>query len=440
VEMVSQGAGVRHWWVKNGRIPPVPVDLVNPNLKELPLSTFPEINFEQIKSERDHEVEWRAVLDSGVELRKKISLDVQAPFADIVLSLKNLTGETVEIKDFGMGWQGGLGTLESEKKENDSVTRVLAYPSPSKEVQVFKAGTHLQNYLWAGIDNRYYLLAFFPDPKDFSVIIVNKDKKNPGDFKFASPSLRLAPHETRTLSLRGYTGAKGYTALKSWNLSLEHAVDFGIFGFLGKAAMKAMNTVHKITHNYGLDIILLTLGLQIIVFPFTLTSYKSMAIMKRLQPKMKEIQDRYKADPKRLSSEMMGLYKQAGTTPFSGCLPMLLQMPVFIAFFTMLRNAYELNGTPFAFWIQDLSKHDPYYVLPILTGGIMYLQQYLSGSVATDPTQKQMMLMMPVVFTVIFLRSPSGLALYWLTNSLASMNVQIWATRRYAPVLARRIS
>jgi len=430
VVMVSQGAGVQNWWVKNGRNP---VDLVNPNLKEFPLSTFPDINFEQIRSGKN-EVEWRAVLDSGAELRKRVTLDSSAPFADIVLSLKNLTRETVEVKDFGIGWQGGLGTVESERKENEGVTRILAYPSLSKEVQVFKTGTHPQNYLWAGIDNRYYFLSFFPDAKDFNSLAVLKDKKNPGDIKLYSPSIRLNPGEIREFTLRIYAGAKGYQALKSWNLSLEHSVDFGYFGFLGKTAMKAMSKVHTLTHNYGLAIILLTLGLQVIVFPFTLTSYKSMAIMKRLQPKMKEIQDRYKADPKRLSSEMMNLYKQAGTTPFSGCLPMLLQMPVLIAFYTMLRNAYELNGAPFAFWIQDLSKHDTYYVLPILTGGVMYLQQYLSGSVATDPTQKNMMRMMPIVFTFMFLSSPSGLALYWLTNSLASMIVQLWATRRYAQV------
>ncbi|OGR89438.1 MAG: hypothetical protein A3A86_03265 [Elusimicrobia bacterium RIFCSPLOWO2_01_FULL_60_11] len=430
VTMDSQGAGVRHWWVKNGRSP---VDLVNPGPKELPFGTFPEINFELVKGGKPNEAEWKAILPSGVELRKRVVLDPQAPFADIILSLRNLTEGPAEIEDFGIGWHGGLGTVESERSENDKLTRVLAYPSPSKEVRVFKTGTHQQAHLWTGIDNRYYLLALFPDSKDFNVIAVTKDKKNPGDFKLLSPSFRLAPRETRNISLKVYAGAKGYQALKGWNMSLEQAVDFGYFGFLGKAAMKAMNGVHKVTHNYGWAIIVLTFCLQLILFPFTLTSYKSMAIMKRLQPKMKEIQDRFKGDPKRLSSEMMSLYKQAGTTPFSGCLPMLIQMPVFIAFFTMLRNSYELNGAPFAFWIHDLSKHDPYYVLPILTGGVMYLQQYLSGSTATDPTQKQMMLMMPAVFTVVFLRSPSGLALYWLTNSLVSMNVQLWATRKYAP-------
>lgn len=429
VVMDSQGAGVRHWWVKNGRSP---IDLVN-TPEALPLGTFPGINFEQVKGPRANEAEWMGLLPSGVELRKKLSLDPNAPFAELALRLKNLTDETVELKDFSIGWQGGLGTGESERKDNASVTRLLAYPSPAKEVRVFKSGTHQQNFHWVGIDNRYYLVALFPKALDFNVIETEKSKTNPGVVKLISAPLSLKPGETRDLEFRIYAGAKGYKTLKSWNLSLEKAVDFGYFGFLGKTAMKAMNEVHKITHNYGLAIILLTLCLQVIVFPFTLTSYKSMAIMKRLQPKMQEIQARYKQDPKRLSSEMMNLYKQAGTTPFSGCLPMLIQMPVFIAFFTMLRNSYELNGAPFAFWIHDLSKNDPYYVLPILTGGVMYLQQYLSGSVATDPTQKQMMLMMPAVFTVVFLRSPSGLALYWLTNSLVSMNVQLWATRRYAP-------
>ena len=430
VVMDSRGASVKHWWVKNGK---PPVDLVNTATEDLPLATFPDIIFEQVQGTPPGQAEWKSFLPSGIEIRKKLSLDPESSFAEIEIKLKNLTSAPVDLEGFGLGWQKGLGTLESLKKENESDTRIIAYPTPSKETQVFKTGTHQQNFKWVAMDNRYYLFAMFPDLIDFNVIEVEKNKTQPGKVRLAAPPLRLSPAETRIIKFRVYAGAKGYHALKSWGLGLEHAVDFGFFGFLGKAALKAMAAVYKFTNNYGVSIILLTLGLQVILFPFTLTSYKSMAIMKRLQPKMQEIQARYKDDAKRLSSEMMNLYKQAGTTPFSGCLPMLAQMPVFIAFFTMLRNSYELSGAPFAFWITDLSQHDTYYILPILTGGIMYLQQFLSGSMVSDPMQKNMMLLMPAVFTVMFIRSPSGLALYWLTNSLASMGVQQWATRKYTP-------
>ncbi len=436
VVMDSQGAFIKHWWVKEGNRT---VDLVH---EGQPMETFPNVNFEQAKGSSSGEAEWKAVLPSGVECIKKLTLSAGSPFAELTLQFKNPSKVPAEISDLQIGWEGGLGTVESEKSENLRNTRVLAYPTPEKEVKVFKAGTHEQNYHWAGIDNRYYFMAMFPEGKDFNVIEAEKSKTNFGMIKLNAAPFKLAPGESKNFAMKIYAGTKGYTYLKSWNMGLENAVDFGYFGFLGRAALKAMYSVYKVTKNYGIAIILLTLGLQVIVFPLTLSSYKSMAIMKRLQPKMQDIQTRYKDDPKRLSSEMMSLYKEAGTTPFSGCLPMMIQMPVFIAFFTMLRNSYELHGAPFAGWIHDLSKADPFYVLPVLTGAIMFLQQRVSGSNTTDPTQKQMMTIMPIVFTFVFLKSPSGLALYWLTNSLVSMTVQTWASRKYAapaaPALARR--
>ena len=160
-------------------------------------------------------------------------------------------------------------------------------------------------------------------------------------------------------------------------------------------------------------------------------SYRSTAAMKKLQPKIQELQKRYKEDAKRLNQEMLSLYKESKTNPFGGCLPMILQIPVFWAFFTMLRNSYELRGTPWIFWIKDLSQHDPYYILPVVMGGGMFLQQKLSGSVG-DPTQAKVMMFMPIIFTAMFLNFPSGLVLYWLTNSILSISIQYWCTKKYA--------
>ena len=190
------------------------------------------------------------------------------------------------------------------------------------------------------------------------------------------------------------------------------------------------------TGNYGLAIILLTIGLQVLMFPLTIKSFKATLAMKKLQPKIAELQARFKGDPKRLNIEMMNLYKSSGTNPFGGCLPMLLQLPIFWALFTTLRNAYELRGAPFVGWIHDLSTPDvllhvagfPLHALPLVMGGAMFLQQRMSGA-SSDPTQKQMMTMMPIMFTFMFYGFPAGLVLYWLTNNLMTMTIQ-WSFQR----------
>jgi len=168
---------------------------------------------------------------------------------------------------------------------------------------------------------------------------------------------------------------------------------------------------------------MMTLLLQILVFPLTLKSLKAAAAMKKLQPLMKELQTKYKADPQRMNVELMNLYKTQGVNPLSGCLPMILQLPIFWALFTTLRNAYEIHGAPWIFWIHDLSMKDPYYVLPVLMGLGMLLQQKMTAT-ATDPAQAKMMMFMPVIFTFMFLKFPAGLVLYWLVNNILTVSEQ----------------
>ncbi|MBD3271461.1 MAG: membrane protein insertase YidC, partial [Elusimicrobia bacterium] len=196
----------------------------------------------------------------------------------------------------------------------------------------------------------------------------------------------------------------------------------------------ALNTLYffkGITGNYGWSIILLTMCLQVILFPLTMKSFKASMAMKKLQPHIKQIQAKYKEDPKRLNVEMMNLYKSTGTNPFGGCLPMLFQIPIFWALFTTLRNAFELRGAPFIFWIKDLSVHDPFYVLPILMGIAMLVQQRLV-SVSADPQQARMMMFMPIIFTFFFLKFPAGLVLYWFTNSILTMIGQLLIMKKEA--------
>jgi YidC/Oxa1 family membrane protein insertase len=161
------------------------------------------------------------------------------------------------------------------------------------------------------------------------------------------------------------------------------------------------------------------------MFPLTFQSLKAMAAMKKLQPEIAKLQQRYAKDPQRLNAEMMGLYKKHGANPLGGCLPMIVQMPVFVALYNALRNAWELHGASWIFWIHDLSAKDPYYVLPILMGALMFGQNKLNPAMGGDPAQQQMMTFMPIVFTLMFMNFPSGLVLYWMTNSLVSAVSQL---------------
>ena len=230
------------------------------------------------------------------------------------------------------------------------------------------------------------------------------------------PASELKPGEKRVWDMQFYIGPKNYSKLKAIGHGLDRSVDFGFFSPLAKLANSSLVYFHKITGNYGAAIIILSVLIQLMLTPLSLKSYKAMAVMKKIQPEMQSIQKRYKEDPKRMNAEVMDLYKRHGTNPLGGCLPMLLQIPVFFALFTALRNSWDLHGAPFIFWVKDLSAKDPFYVMPIVMGGIMFLQQNLNPQ-TSDPSQAAMMKWMPVIFTFMFLTFPSGLVLYWLINS-----------------------
>jgi len=239
-----------------------------------------------------------------------------------------------------------------------------------------------------------------------------------------------------------YAGPLDHTRLKSLGYGLERAVDFGWKWIkpLSKLMFRFILFCHKYIPNYGLVIIILSLLIKILFYPLTQKSMKSMRDMQKLQPKMKELRETLKGDAQKLNSEMMKLYKEHGVNPVGGCLPMLLQMPVFIALFQVLSRTIELRQAPFMLWIQDLSSPDviahlpfslPFIggnlsLLPILMGVAMFVQQKMQS---TDPKQAAMTYMMPVVFTVLFFKFPSGLVLYWLVNNILTIGHQYLMVR-----------
>jgi len=322
----------------------------------------------------------------------------------------------------------------SDDKENISLNTVKYLPTVGKKVHKIKIGTEIPlsnndiNTLWVASENRYYLTTLIPTTSNDGfrkgdILKVTKPDKN--SYPQATISLAINDNTHNKRSFKVYIGGKSLLTLKKTAPHLEKTIDFGFIGGLGKFFLESLIYIEKFTRNYGWAIVILSLIIQIITLPLSLKSLKATADMKRLQPLMREIQEKYKNDPKRMNVEMMNLYRTHKVNPLSGCLPMLLQMPIFWALFTTLRNAYELKGAGWIWWIKDLSMHDPFYILPILMGLGMFGQQFMSGA-THDPQNKMMAYIFPIIFTFMFLKFPSGVVLYWLINSILTISIQFF--------------
>lgn len=220
-----------------------------------------------------------------------------------------------------------------------------------------------------------------------------------------------------TLEFTSYLGAKALNRLSTIDSNLPQLINFGFFASIAKLLLKLLNVFHSLVSNWGLSIILVTLLVRILVLPFNIASYKSMKKMQVIQPKIQAIREKYKDDAQKMNTEVMSLMRDQKVNPLGGCLPMLLQMPIFFALYQVLGQSIELYNAPFIFWLNDLSSKDPFYVLPILMGLSMYFQMKITPS-TMDPTQAKIMQFMPLIFTVPMLALPSGLTLYMLVSTL----------------------
>jgi YidC/Oxa1 family membrane protein insertase len=294
-------------------------------------------------------------------------------------------------------------------------------------------------FVWAGVDDHYFLSAIIRPPAnahlEYAPVAIPSGALTSQAGRYVSYSVRLA---SPAQSLTFFFGPKELDELRAVDTELTKAIYFGMFAFLAVPLLGALKWVYGFVGNWGWAIITLTILINLAMFPLRHKSVVSMRKMQELQPQMKAIQDRYAkykmTDPERrgMNEEVMELYKAKGVNPASGCVPMLLTMPFLFAFYSMLSQAIEIRGADFVLWIHDLAAHDPYYVLPILTGVTMVWQQKLTPA-GVDPTQQKMMMIMPVMFTFIFLGQPSGLSLYWLVSQLWGIGQQYFTNYLIGP-------
>lgn len=278
---------------------------------------------------------------------------------------------------------------------------------------------HEGDIKWVAMQNKYFMAALIPIIKDNlkSLSRVSDTGDMAVGLEYTSINGKL---DNRFIV---YAGPKDSDRLITYNASLEEIIDYGWFSFLAKPLFKVLKLFYRFSHNYGVAIIILTIIIKIIFFPLSQKSFKSMQRMQRLQPELKIIQERYKNNRQKMGEELMRLYKENKINPLGGFLPILIQIPVFIALYNVLMYSIELRQSPFIWWIKDLSEKDPYYVTPILMGATMLIQQKMTPS-GGDPMQAKVMLIMPVIFTFMFLNFPSGLVIYWLVNNILSIAQQ----------------
>ena len=249
-------------------------------------------------------------------------------------------------------------------------------------------------------------------------------------FQGANYGLNIAPKMDKNDQVLFGFFTKDYERLKNLGFNLHRTIDFGMFSFLAIPILWLLKKLFFIGDNYGLAIILLTLLIRLITFPLQFSSLKGMKRMQKLQPEIAKLKERFKDDPVSMQKETMELFKRHKVNPLSGCLPLLLQMPVFFALYSVLYNSVELLHAPFYFWIHDLSLKDPFYVLPVMMTASMFFQQKITPSTITDKTQQKIMLFMPLIFGFFMKDLPSGLNLYILVSTCAGIGQQFFVFNR----------
>jgi len=288
--------------------------------------------------------------------------------------------------------------------------------------------SYSQDVVWTSVQTKYFLSVVVPGAQ----VAERTQLVRKGDAienLLESPYFTLQGGERRKLDYLVYIGPKEPALLKAAGHQLGKIVEFGFFNLLAQPLFTVLTFFYGYFKNYGVAIILLTILIKIIFWPLTHKSYSSMKSMQKLQPEMAKLRERFKSDKERLNKEMMALYKTHSVNPLGGCLPMLVQIPVFFALYKVLLSSIALRHADFAFWLTDLSAKDPYYITPLLMGASMFVQQKMTPTTA-DPMQAKIFMMMPVIFTFMFLNFPSGLVIYWLVNNLLTILQQYFIHRK----------
>ena len=288
---------------------------------------------------------------------------------------------------------------------------------------------------WVAWLQHYFVTAWVADAEQTNQVTTRKDGKGNYIVGYTSPAMSVAAGQHAQTTATLYAGPKIQSHLKALSPGLELTVDYGFLWFIAQPIFWLLSLIHSILGNWGWSIIFLTILIKLAFFPLSAASYKSMARMRAVAPKMAAMKEQYAGDKQKLSQGMMELYKKEKINPLGGCLPILVQMPVFLSLYCVLLESVEMRQAPFMFWLTDLSSKAPFFILPIIMGASMFVQQKLNPT-PPDPMQAKVMKLLPIIFTFFFLWFPAGLVLYWVVNNLLSIGQQWYITRKIEKSMA----
>jgi YidC/Oxa1 family membrane protein insertase len=444
---------------------PEPLDLVNTreeknfpfglvfNGRSLPIEGNWEVDKDQLRLLQENEkgeITFSTSLENGLKILKRFKFTSDQYTINLEVEVQNNSSKEVT-SQVGLEWIGELELERLVKEDSKDYGLKYAFLRNQKvEKKVFggasssgcvpSCGTQKKTTIepfditekgeikWFSFEGEYFASLLIPPESKEITLSVKGSEKDLLKAEITPPQVSVSPGEKVNISYQVYLGPKDEDRLKALGVGAEKLVDFGFFTIVAKPLLWFIRLTHTVTGNYGIDIILISILIKIIFLPLTQISFKSMKEMQKVGPEMNRLKEQYKNDKARLQQETMLLYKRRKINPMSGCLPMLIQIPVFIALYNALQNGIEMRHAPFFLWITDLAAKDPIYVTPIIMGATMFIQQKMTPT-AGDPAQAKMFLLMPVMFTFLFLSFPSGLVLYWLINNVLSIAHQYYLNK-----------
>ncbi len=428
-----------------------PVDLVNENTSVL----SPRVDFDTPIGSFTDDVVYTTSSEDSVVITGDGKKDITLTYTGKQFRVEKTY--TFDPKGYGVGFIVAVTNLTDQNSAGDMSISLFDYVDVTKKSwSIFGSYDYPTNYMvfvdkslkkgtakgvkadkaekipgtaaWFGFDTKYFMTALITKTLAGSEVEITRlsDTMATGTVTMGDVSFPAGGPVKKDMIM--YLGPKQVDATDQVGYSLSSAIDYGFFGFLSIPLVWLLTFFYSVFKNYGVAIILLTVVVRIVLYPFTYKSMKSMKEMQKVQPLMMELREKYKNDKEKLNQEVMRLYQTHKINPLGGCLPLLLQLPVFIALYKALYVAIELRHSPFIFWIKDLSEMDPYYISPIIMGASYFIQQKLTPT-SMDPTQQKIMLFMPVIFTVIFLNLPAGLVLYFFVSNLLSIAQQLYMNK-----------
>jgi YidC/Oxa1 family membrane protein insertase len=439
---------------------PEPLDLVNTKEKSLPLGLTFSLSDENWEVDKDQlrllesgekgEITFSKTLENGLKVLKRLKFTSDQYTINLEVEVQNNSSKEIT-NQMGLEWIGQIELVKLAKEENKDYGLKYSFLRNQKvekkefggsatsgcvpgcgtqktTIEPFET-TDKGDIKWFSFGGEYFVALLIPPPSKEVTLSVKGTENYLLKADVITPPISIPPREKVNAQYQIYLGPKDEDLLKRLDVGAEKLVDFGWFTIIAKPLLWFLKLTNKMTGNFGIDIIILSILIKIVFLPLTQISFKSMKQMQKVQPEMTRLKEQYKNDKAKLQQEIMLLYKRRKINPMSGCLPMLIQIPVFIALYNALQYTIEMRHAPFFFWMKDLAAKDPIYITPLIMGATMVIQQKMTPT-AADPTQAKMFMLMPVMFTFLFLSFPSGLVIYWLINNVLSIAHQYYLNKK----------